>query len=215
MVVTIVKIVSTAVRFGTAGEFSVACTAGIVTVVSWLKGVYLSGIQFSGSVEFCESVAAFDSLKILDLALNLLSGLGGLKAANVVDLSPNWLNGNIPDEIGETAIRANKNRVANICNENGERFEGDQMPKQFVNHFDSFLGVYIPTQIGLLDEVKFMKIVSNEDALDMIRSVNDEEIKHAMFNIDNNKAPGPDGYSSKFFKQAWNVSEKDICLAVK
>ncbi|GJZ41396.1 hypothetical protein Tco_0588282 [Tanacetum coccineum] len=31
----IVKIVSTAVRSGTAGEFSVAGTAGIVTVVSW------------------------------------------------------------------------------------------------------------------------------------------------------------------------------------
>ncbi|GJT38365.1 hypothetical protein Tco_0938230 [Tanacetum coccineum] len=35
MVVIIVKIVSTAVHFGTAGEFSVACTAGIVTVVGW------------------------------------------------------------------------------------------------------------------------------------------------------------------------------------
>ncbi|GJT37827.1 probable LRR receptor-like serine/threonine-protein kinase IRK [Tanacetum coccineum] len=39
-----------------------------------LKGVYLSGNQFSGSVEFGESSAAFDSLEILDLALNSFSG---------------------------------------------------------------------------------------------------------------------------------------------
>ncbi|GKA40664.1 hypothetical protein Tco_0733257 [Tanacetum coccineum] len=63
--------------------------------------------------------------------------------------------------------------------------------------------------------VKFMKIVSNEDASDMIRSVNDEEIKHAMFDIDNNKAPGPDGYSSKFFKQAWDVNATIISLVPK
>ncbi|GKA16062.1 probable LRR receptor-like serine/threonine-protein kinase IRK [Tanacetum coccineum] len=69
-----------------------------------LKGVYLSGNQFSGSVEFGESSAAFDSLEILDLALNLFSGLGGLKAANVIDLSHNWLNGSIPDEIGGEAM---------------------------------------------------------------------------------------------------------------
>ncbi|GKD82970.1 hypothetical protein Tco_1349809 [Tanacetum coccineum] len=31
--------------------------------------------------------------------------------------------------------------------------------------------------------------VSNKDALDIIRLVNDEEIKHAMFDIDDNKAP--------------------------
>nr|GEX88953.1 probable LRR receptor-like serine/threonine-protein kinase IRK [Tanacetum cinerariifolium] len=98
-----------------------------------LKGVYLSGNQFSGSVEFGEGAAAFDSLEILDLSLNSLSGtisssvgnfsslvllnlswngligsvpksLGGLKAANVIDLSHNWLNGSIPDEIGGAAM---------------------------------------------------------------------------------------------------------------
>ncbi|GKB12374.1 RNA-directed DNA polymerase, eukaryota, reverse transcriptase zinc-binding domain protein [Tanacetum coccineum] len=64
--------------------------------------------------------------------------------------------------------KANKNRVASICNEKGERH----------------------TQIDLLEEIKFLKTISNEDSLDMIRPVSDEEIKHAMFNIDDNKALG-------------------------
>lgn len=30
-----------------------------------------------------------------------------------------------------------------------------------------------------------------------------EEVKHAMFDIDENRAAGADGYSSGFFKKAW------------
>nr|GEU38750.1 RNA-directed DNA polymerase, eukaryota, reverse transcriptase zinc-binding domain protein [Tanacetum cinerariifolium] len=41
------------------------------------------------------------------------------------------------------------------------------------------------------------------------------EIKEALFDIDEQKAPGPDGFSAKFFKAAWNIIGKDMCLAVQ
>ncbi|GKD22197.1 hypothetical protein Tco_1223900, partial [Tanacetum coccineum] len=44
------------------------------------------------------------------------------------------------------------------------------------------------------------------------RLVNDEEFKHAMFDIDDNKAHG---FSSKFFKQAWDVNATIISLVPK
>ncbi|XP_074267063.1 uncharacterized protein LOC141590365 [Silene latifolia] len=49
----------------------------------------------------------------------------------------------------------------------------------------------------------------------MTAPVTDEEIKQAMFSIDSNKSPGPDGYGSQFFKDAWTVVGKDVCLAVR
>lgn len=34
-------------------------------------------------------------------------------------------------------------------------------------------------------------------------SIND--IRTALFDIEDDKSPGPDGYSSTFFKKAWNI----------
>ncbi|GJX40548.1 RNA-directed DNA polymerase, eukaryota, reverse transcriptase zinc-binding domain protein, partial [Tanacetum coccineum] len=45
--------------------------------------------------------------------------------------------------------------------------------------------------------------------------VTNEEIKEAIYSIEDNKASGPDGYSSKFFKAAWMVIGKDVCAAIK
>ncbi|GJV38332.1 RNA-directed DNA polymerase, eukaryota, reverse transcriptase zinc-binding domain protein [Tanacetum coccineum] len=49
----------------------------------------------------------------------------------------------------------------------------------------------------------------------MIREIEEDEINEAMFQIDGNKAPGPDGFSSYFFKRAWNIVGSDVCNAIK
>lgn len=36
-----------------------------------------------------------------------------------------------------------------------------------------------------------------------------------MFGINGNKASGPDGFTSQFFKDAWDVVGDDVCSAVK
>ena len=41
-----------------------------------------------------------------------------------------------------------------------------------------------------------------------------EEIKNALFSIDDSKAPGPDGFSSLFFKRAWSIVGNEVCNAV-
>ena len=40
-----------------------------------------------------------------------------------------------------------------------------------------------------------------------------EEIKKAMFSIDDSKAPGPDGFFSRFFKAAWSIIGSDVSEA--
>ncbi|GJZ78963.1 putative RNA-directed DNA polymerase [Tanacetum coccineum] len=63
--------------------------------------------------------------------------------------------------------------------------------------------------------ILFLKKLDMDKAIDLIRRVADNEIKAALFNIDDNKVAGPDGYSSKFFKAAWSIIGKDIRSATK
>ncbi|GKC42596.1 hypothetical protein Tco_1060318, partial [Tanacetum coccineum] len=43
----------------------------------------------------------------------------------------------------------------------------------------------------------------------------DKEIRAAMFDIKDDKAAGPDGFTSKFFKKAWAIVGPDVCYAVR
>ncbi|GJZ50730.1 hypothetical protein Tco_0605245, partial [Tanacetum coccineum] len=61
----------------------------------------------------------------------------------------------------------------------------------------------------------FNNILTQDEANIMIREVIDDEIKNALFDIVDNKASGPNGYSSVFFKKAWNIIGKDVCEAIK
>ncbi|GJX84964.1 RNA-directed DNA polymerase, eukaryota, reverse transcriptase zinc-binding domain protein [Tanacetum coccineum] len=111
--------------------------------------------------------------------------------------------------------RSHKNRINQISDGMGNRYYGEKATDQFVNHFKKFLGEAYPVS-GLENiEALIEKKLSAEDALDMVRMVNDEEIKTAMFQIDGNKAPGPDGFSAYFFKKSWSIVGTDVCNAVK
>ncbi|GKB83822.1 RNA-directed DNA polymerase, eukaryota, reverse transcriptase zinc-binding domain protein [Tanacetum coccineum] len=111
--------------------------------------------------------------------------------------------------------RQNKSRVESICNEAGIRFDGDQVPEQFVKHFQEFLGKEVTVKsIEDRDDLFTCKL-TEEEALSMIKEVSNDEIKKAMFDIADVKARGPDGYTICFFKKAWCVVEKDICQAIK
>ncbi|GJY29498.1 RNA-directed DNA polymerase, eukaryota, reverse transcriptase zinc-binding domain protein [Tanacetum coccineum] len=72
------------------------------------------------------------------------------------------------------------------------KFEGKDVADQFVKHFQQFLGesrhVEQISDMGSL----FKKKLNSIEAEYMVREVSNEEIKVVMFQIDDNKAPGPD-----------------------
>ena len=48
----------------------------------------------------------------------------------------------------------------------------------------------------------------------LIREVSDEEIKKALFQMNIDKSPGPDGFNTGFFHKNGDVVANDICSAV-
>ncbi|GKC53275.1 RNA-directed DNA polymerase, eukaryota, reverse transcriptase zinc-binding domain protein, partial [Tanacetum coccineum] len=110
--------------------------------------------------------------------------------------------------------RVSRSRINIVTDSVGTIYKNDCVAKAFVSHYEVFLGhegVTSPLNFqGLYDQV-----LDNEAAIDMIREVNDNEIKEALFSMGNDKSSGPDGYTAAFFKEAWDIVGHDVIKSVK
>ncbi|GJR26775.1 RNA-directed DNA polymerase, eukaryota, reverse transcriptase zinc-binding domain protein [Tanacetum coccineum] len=113
------------------------------------------------------------------------------------------------------AMKDENNLIVSICNEKGERFENDKIVEQFVKHFQEFLGKKDVVTDLPTEEIVFSNKLSREEKANMCRGVSEVEVKNAMFEIEDSKAPGPDGFTVRFYKSAWSIIGKDICKAVQ
>ncbi|GKA55522.1 RNA-directed DNA polymerase, eukaryota, reverse transcriptase zinc-binding domain protein [Tanacetum coccineum] len=111
--------------------------------------------------------------------------------------------------------RRQASKILSICDEDGKRYEGKQMEDQFVNHFKQFLGARNNHNNTWNNNGVLGNKLSALEAEDMVRDITDKEVKMAMFDIGDNKAPGPDIYTSTFYKKTWSLVGNDVCLAVK
>lgn len=93
----------------------------------------------------------------------------------------------------------------------------DSITKEAVTFYKNFLGnsdtEVIGCSMNLLKE--FVTPLSDEDALSLCVSITDEEIKKSLFGIRNDKAPGPNCFTSKFFKDSWSLVKSDEFEDVK
>ncbi|KAL0290981.1 UNVERIFIED_CONTAM: Transposon TX1 uncharacterized protein [Sesamum radiatum] len=111
--------------------------------------------------------------------------------------------------------RANK-RVFQISDDDGnEQTESNVINSIFVEFFQGLLG-----ETGLTGPLTFglrpwaRHILTEDEARAIIRPVTTEEVKIAFFDIEEDKAPGPDGFSSGFFKAAWPVVGEEVSSAI-
>ncbi|GJX43346.1 hypothetical protein Tco_0260022 [Tanacetum coccineum] len=86
---------------------------------------------------------------------------------------------------------------------------GSQVPDVFISHYKEFLGTSrVCKELDVAD--LFPNQILESCAINMVREVTNDEIKRAMFDIGEDKAPGPDGFTSAFFKKSWDVVGPDV-----
>lgn len=56
---------------------------------------------------------------------------------------------------------------------------------------------------------------SQIDCAKLEREVTGEEIKDVLFKMARNKSPGPDGFTTEFFKGAWEIIVRDVVVAIQ
>lgn len=85
----------------------------------------------------------------------------------------------------------------------------------FLKFYDELLGT---KEINLrsidTDVFENCPTVSEDQGRFLCRSVTMEEVKKALWSIPSEKSPGPDGFSSDFFKVSWNIIKDDLYVAV-
>ncbi|GKC49040.1 RNA-directed DNA polymerase, eukaryota, reverse transcriptase zinc-binding domain protein [Tanacetum coccineum] len=107
------------------------------------------------------------------------------------------------------------NKIISVCDENGNLVEGELVVAQFVRHIQDFLSQSQAVELIIdIDDLFSTKLTKEDNDL-MIKEVTDAEIKEALFDIGDNKSPGPDGYSMVFLKKAWSIVGQEVCLAIK
>ncbi|KAL0287707.1 UNVERIFIED_CONTAM: Transposon TX1 uncharacterized protein [Sesamum radiatum] len=114
-----------------------------------------------------------------------------------------------------TARRASQ-RVYQIQNEDGHLLtDYTAVTGEFVNYFKKLFGGS-QRQTQNLDHLQpFARyLISEDEATQIISPVQKHEIKEALADINEDSAPGPDGFSSGFFKASWDVIGEDVCRAV-
>jgi hypothetical protein len=88
--------------------------------------------------------------------------------------------------------------------------------EEFVNYYQQLLGSskdMIPIDLEVIHSGSCLATSAHDLLLAPVTSA--EIKKKVLFGIGNDKAPGPDGYSSFLFKQSWDVVGADFSAAVQ
>jgi len=110
------------------------------------------------------------------------------------------------------------NIISTIKDEDGE-FQNTHKDIEavLVQHFRNITQENNPDRDQSIKEITrhIPKLVSREDNLNLNRPVTEEEVNEVLKDMQNGKAPGPDGFNVDFFKACWNIVKQDILNIVE
>ena len=104
-----------------------------------------------------------------------------------------------------TIIRRRRNHIDAIKSEDGQWITNpNQIRKLFFNSFKNLFSEEEVTFPSHLENL-MPKSISKEDNVILKRIPSPEEIKEALFQMQDLKAPGPDGFPVLFYKEFWPI----------
>ena len=106
------------------------------------------------------------------------------------------------------AAKQNKASIKLLIDGDGNRLQTfDQISKETVSFFQKLIGARDTRVTGGTQNIlrEILQTLPTRDAMDLSKQVTAAEIKRAMFSIKRDKAPGPDEYTSHFFRTAWSI----------
>ncbi|KAL4304364.1 hypothetical protein GQ457_10G028210 [Hibiscus cannabinus] len=116
-------------------------------------------------------------------------------------------------------VRQKTNTVQVLQDMQGNRFESfGSISNELVQFFSDSLGS-VDENVEVFSDDLLREILGIEFSIEfqnsLVAPITHQEIKKVLFSMNGNKAPGPDGYSAKFFQAAWGIVGGDFLRAVQ
>ncbi|KAL0423758.1 UNVERIFIED_CONTAM: hypothetical protein Sradi_0910600 [Sesamum radiatum] len=89
-----------------------------------------------------------------------------------------------------------------------------EIAQKFIGFYTSLLDTEDQTRPADDGVFEWGPMLTLELASDFCRAVTPAEVKTAVLQISDNKAPGPDSYTSCFFRKTWNIVGDLVCKVV-
>ena len=113
--------------------------------------------------------------------------------------------------------RRASNTIYDLQDADGKRHnKADEIQAEIIHYFQKLQGT-ATNYLQMIDRniMRSDPQVDNNNAQNLIREISEEDIKRALFEMDDNKAPGVDGFNVVFFKNTWDIIKHDLIDAVK
>ncbi|KAL0294502.1 UNVERIFIED_CONTAM: hypothetical protein Sradi_6884200 [Sesamum radiatum] len=118
----------------------------------------------------------------------------------------------------KVAKRRSSKRVFQIMTPDGQTLtHQSDVTNEFIRYYQELLGGRPRDRFIDLRHLRpwARHIITETEAEALVLPVSPDEVKQALFDIDESKAPGPDGYSAGFFKAAWPVIGGEVTRAIR
>ncbi|GKD63866.1 reverse transcriptase domain-containing protein [Tanacetum coccineum] len=109
--------------------------------------------------------------------------------------------------------KCDRNRIEMVRDASNIIYEGNVVVGAFVSHYENFLGIE-GSSTPHTNQNLFSHVLESQKSEFMVREDTDNEIKEAIFSMGDDKAPGPNGFTSAFVKEAWDVVGTDVTNAI-
>ncbi|XP_074300756.1 uncharacterized protein LOC141632073 [Silene latifolia] len=125
------------------------------------------------------------------------------------DINSAYFHGIIKKRCMRNTIIQIENQMGTVCN------DSQAIQNAFLEYYIGLLGSRKETEPVQNIVLGYGKACTDEHIVLLNQPVTYEEVKQVIFSIPIDKAPGPDGYTSGFYKDSWELIGHDIVAAVK
>ena len=107
--------------------------------------------------------------------------------------------------------RHGKKLILSLVQDEGTIEGHEQLKSYITSYYKGLFGAPEESDISL-DESRIDDIpqVSPEENNFLTSPYSEEEIRKAVFQMEHNKAPGPDGFPAEFYQSFWDIIKEDI-----